>query len=59
MFLRAAAFAALAVLSLTTRVAAEICVEVDVRAAELAPSSALLGLMTSEVDALSGNHTAC
>jgi hypothetical protein len=52
MFLRAAAFAALAVLSLTTRVAAEVCVEVDVRVAGPAPSSVLLGSMTSEVDAI-------
>ena len=52
MFLRVAASAALAVLSLTTRVAAEVCVEVDVRVPGPVPSSALLGSMTSEVDAI-------
>ena len=52
MFLRVATFAALAVLSLTTSVAAEVCVEVDVRVPGPVPSSALLGSMTSEVDAI-------
>jgi hypothetical protein len=52
MFLRAAAFAALAVPSLSPRVAAEVCVEVDVRVAGPAPASLLLRSMTSEVDAI-------